>query len=89
MNATLFPWVPILVSRSSERTIKFFKTVDNIVAPEEALVVEVTGALFYRKDTLHDCSLQSDGDGALLNSLTILSATFKGPPVLHRQAILL
>lgn len=77
-NAILQLSILILVSRPSKGTNKFFKTVDNLVAPKEALVVGAIDVLFFCKDILHDCSLQRDSSGALLNSLKILSASFKG-----------
>lgn len=54
------------------------KIVDNPVAPVAVLVVEAINALFFQKDTLHDSSLQRDGNSALLNSSKIPSLSFKG-----------
>lgn len=51
-------------------------------------MVEAINALFFRKDTLRDSSLQRDGNSALLNSLNIPSTSFK-VPLLHHGTLIL
>lgn len=52
-------------------------------------MVKAINALFFRKDTLRDSSLQRDGNSALLNSLNIPSTSFKVPPLLHHGTLIL
>lgn len=78
-NVVLQLPILIFVSCSTKGTNKFLKIVDNPVAPVAVLVVEAINALFFQKDTLHDSSLQRDGNSALLNSSQrIPSLSFKG-----------